>query len=324
MYAQGALDRDAAQLQSEIAPETEAANHRRVLIINTRRTARPHDTNTTASQDRREFEAMLARNDDLRKEGIPHFTVRHLSILRQSADQTTMDWTRLAALIESEYHNYHGFVVWHGTDTMVFAASALSFMLENLNKPVVFTGSVITEYRIHSDMNRNIVLALLFAKSDMIGEVCILFAEKLFRANRTIKVAQSQLQPFTSPHFPPLAIVRGSEVDLNWRGLRAAPHSRLLVHGDMTAPILTIKLVPGMSHEIVVRMMHATKARAVVLCAFGSGNVPNNDSIRELVRFCQARDVILTVCSQLRGGRVGRRHFPTEIDLQQAAHFCNR
>lgn len=266
----------------------------RILVINTRSSLHDHD-----------FEHVLLHFDELRQPGMPAFHVVSLPRLNLSADQGHRTWTWVAEIIEKEYEKYAGFVVQHGTDTMVYTATALSFMLENLGKPVMLTGSLIPSNLVQTDLKRNIILAMLFAQNKDICEVCIVFAERLFRGNRTLKSSRHNLQPFASPNFQPLAILKGNRVMLNHQLLLQAPRGRLRVHTDMSSVILTIKLMPGMEPQMAQRLAAATKAKAVVLCAFGTGNVPaRRGAILQFTQECTDRGLLVVVCTQNRFGSV--------------------
>lgn len=305
-------DRSESIRQTAIVPEIDERRKRHILLLNTRssiyETATPpcrhQQSDVTQSDDKAIFDAELANNDDLKKENLPRFTVRHFDSLKLSADLSHDDWTNIASIIETEYYHYDGFVILVGADTLVYTAAALSFMLAELGKPVIVTGSLIPGNRVHTDMKRNIILALLFAASEMISEVCIVFAEKVFRGNRTIKVSRSLLQPFASPNFPPLATMKGSAVWLERRLLRPAPRGRLTVHRDMSPKILTLKLLPGMTAEIAERLL-TTRARAIVICGFGTGNVPiRGHVVFRLVLEAVAKGILVCVCTQNRFGSV--------------------
>ena len=254
--------------------------------------------------------------EDLPAVGLPKFEVLE-SAQFQSADHGPEDWKRIALLIEERYHRHCGFVVYCGTDTLVYTASALSFMLQNLGKPVIFTGSLIAGNKSHSDLHRNLILSILFAASTVICEVCIVFAEKMFRANRCIKMSSFVLQPFESPHVPPLASMRANVVQLEEQDLLGAPSGRLSVYTDMYTKILTVKLTPGVSSEAMLRLVNGTKAKAIVVCAFGSGNVPIRGNV--LVDFAhkaRERNIVVAVCTQNRVGKVDIRAYEAGRQLE--------
>jgi L-asparaginase len=293
--------------QSPVVREVDgpSSSTSRILVINTRSSHYDDD-----------FQQVLFQFDELQMPGMPVFHVQSLPRLNMSADQGHRTWTAIAEVIEREYDTYTGFVIQHGTDTMVYTATALSFMLENLGKPVMFTGSLIPSYLVQTDLKRNITLAMLFAQNKDICEVCIVFAERLFRANRTLKSSRHNLQPFASPHFQPLAILKGNRVMVNDQLLLHAPRGRLRVHTDMSSIILTIKLIPGMEPKMAQRLASATKAKAVVLCAFGTGNVPaRRGAILHFTQNCVDRGLLVVVCTQNRYGSVDLSSYETGRQL---------
>lgn len=165
----------------------------------------------------------------------------------------------------------------NGTDNMCMTASALSFMLQNLGKPVIFTGSLIPGDRVYTDLKRNIILALTIAASGQLCEVGILMNDRLFRANRTIRVNRSNLQPFASPHYPPLGTMQECNLRFHSTFARSQPHGALSVMPYMSTFVLTLYLGPGLPQEVLQQTIQLTTARAVILCCYGSGNAPSRD-----------------------------------------------
>jgi L-asparaginase len=330
---------DVHTMQSPIEPEF-SVGKKRILIINTRSkwsgddesisgAAGPpagadhfsspthHYRHEAETEIKESFSRRLCELDDLNNTNLPEFRVCHLSHLTHSADSQSDMWAELASLIEDQYDNYCGFVVQHGKDSMVYTATALSFMLENIGKPVIFTGSVIPGTFVQSDLQRNLVLSLQFAQNEALCDVCIVFGEKLFRANRTFKKSSMDLQPFASPNMPPLATLRGSRAVMEHRLLLKAPRGRLRVHLDMSALVLTIKVVPGMSVGTAVDVVASTKARAIVICGFGSGNVPVRRGLfLTMVATAVRRGVCVVVCTQNRFGAVDLGDYDTARQLK--------
>lgn len=265
------------------------------------------------------FVEMLNKNDDLRKEGVPPFDVTQVSKLTLSTDQTVEDWVDLARLIEQRYHEYCGFVVENGTDNMVETATALSFMMENLGKPVIFTGSLIPGHRIYSDMKRNIILALIFASCRQLCEVCILFDEKVYRANRAIKVSRSSFCPYDSPNYPPLATMSGGVLRLNHAVLRAHPHGKLRVMPHMNVKVLELRLGPGAPCTTLLRALELTTAKAVILQCYGSGNGPTrNGYMNRVIGLARKRGLLVIICTQNRYGSVSLGDYEAGNQLLKA------
>lgn len=294
---------DSGQIAAPVLEDVHSTKSR-VLIINTGgRGGRRIDDGGNVVKGF--FQTTVASLDDLRKVGIPAFDIVDCKSLHHSADIGSNEWRELADLVEAEYHRYNGFVVVHGTDTMVLTATALSFMLLNLGKPVIFTGSLIPADMVHTDLKRNLILALVFAAAETLSEVGIVFAERLFRANRTVKVSSVLLQPYASPNFPPLAVMKGKKVQLDPTKLRPAPRGRLVVQREMSAKILTVKLVPGITAETLLTLVNQCTAKAIVICAYGTGNCPiRSGAVREAAKLARRRGMIVAICSQVRYGNV--------------------
>ncbi len=256
------------------------------------------DAQSTLSKD-------IDEMDEFRRPTMPKFDIVDMNPLLHGADIGAKEWAWIANTISGQYHNYNGFVIVHGTDTLCWTATALSFMLMNLGKPVMLTGSLIPAKLVHTDLKRNLILALLFAASDQICEVCVVFAEKLFRGNRCTKLSGVSLQPFDSPFYPPLATMVGQKMQPQFRLLRPAPTGRMIAFTDMSAKVLTIKLVPGMLKETLVGLVDASEASAVVIVAFGTGNTPTRGgAVKAACERANERNMIVVIASQVRSGAV--------------------
>ncbi|ORC90380.1 cytoplasmic l-asparaginase i-like protein [Trypanosoma theileri] len=293
-------------------------NNQEVLLINTRNFPCVEDCNSQGGGKPRDFLEILKQNDDLRSSGVPKFRVVQLEVLKHSAGQNHNDWISLANLIQANYHTCRGFVVVNGTDNMVSTSTALSFMLENLGKPVVFTGSRIPPERLYTDLWRNLIVALLFANCSQLNEVCILFDEQLFRANRSIKVSRSTLTPFDSPHFPPLASMHGA-IHLHKPFLRLHPRGQFRVMDKMQSVVLTLKLGPSLRQEVLQKAVELTKARAVVIIAYGDGNGPSRDGyMSNIVKKSVERGILVVVCTQNLYGSVNLGAYEVGEELLKA------
>lgn len=305
---------------NELSPEEDTSGTK-VLLINMRSHQSDLLERTQQGQvDRRNFFLdILDRNDDLHKPGVPCFDVIQLNKLKLSADHTHEDWMELAQLIKKEYHRYRGFVVESGSDNMVATSTALSFLLENLGKPIVFTGSLIPGDRIYTDMKRNIILALAFASCGQICEVCILFDEMLYRANRAIKVSRCSLRPFDSPHFPPIATMHGGVMIIHRPLLRPHPTGQLRVAAELSTPVLTLELGPGAPFDFFLSAIEVTSAPALILRCYGSGNGPTrNNFMRRLLARARERDLVVVICTQNRYGAVNLSEYEAGRQLLEA------
>lgn len=237
-------------------------------------------------------------------------------------------WIALAKLIRDNYARYDGFVVLHGTDTMSYTASALSFLLENLSKPVVFTGSQIPIGVLRTDGRENLITAIEIAGARIDGhpvvpEVSLYFQNRLFRANRTTKRSAEALSAFRSYNYPPLAEV-GVNITYNLPAiLRPAEYSdQLHIATQLAGGIELVKLFPGLGDEILEAMFSAPGLRAVVLETYGAGNAPTSERFIRILREAVERGIILLNITQCGGGRVSMELYETGLRLQKTGVLC--
>jgi L-asparaginase len=230
-------------------------------------------------------------------------------------------WQVMGAIIYEHYHENDGFLVLHGTDTMAFTASAMSFMLEGLQKPVVFTGAQLPISEPRSDARENLITALDIVSSrkdgvSIVPEVCIYFDYELLRGNRSKKVESMQFDAFDSGNYPPLAKV-GVKIDYNFSVIR--PHGKtesLCLRSKFDPNISILKLFPGIQQGAVNAILNTPGLRAVVLETFGSGNAPTLPWLMEEIKHAIARDVIILNISQCPGGRVLQGRYETSKELR--------
>jgi L-asparaginase len=238
-------------------------------------------------------------------------------------DSSNMDpviWAELASLIQSKYDLFDGFVVLHGSDTMSFTASALSFMLQNLAKPVVLTGSQLPIGEIRTDAKENLITALEIAatKKDggaMVPEVCIYFDYQLFRGNRSIKYNSEKFEAFASPNYPILAEA-GVNLSFFSNYILPLPSAPLAVHSHFNPNIGVLKMYPGIT-ENAVRSITNSGAAAIVLEAFGSGNTTTAPWFLDCLEQAILEGKIILDISQCKGGSVQLGIYETSSKLQQ-------
>ncbi|XP_047013638.1 60 kDa lysophospholipase isoform X11 [Ictalurus punctatus] len=232
------------------------------------------------------------------------YTVIEYSPLLDSCNMTTDDWANIGKDIEKHYEKYDGFVILHGTDTMAYTASALSFMCEHLGKPVILTGSQVPIYEMRNDGRDNLMGALLIAGQFVIPEVCLYFHHKLFRGNRVTKVDAGSFNAFNSPNLAPLA---NAEVDIkiNWDTVwRANTTAKFRVNTQMNRNVGLLRLFPGITAD-TVRAFLQPPMEGIVLETYGSGNAPDNRAdLLEEFRKATERGVIMVNCSQCLRGSV--------------------
>ncbi|XP_043778415.1 60 kDa lysophospholipase isoform X14 [Cervus elaphus] len=223
--------------------------------------------------------------------------------LFDSSDMTITEWVQIAQTIESHYGQYDGFVVIHGTDTMAFAASVLSFVLENLQKTVILTGAQVPIHALWNDGRENLLGALLLAGQYVIPEVCLFFQNQLFRGNRVTKVDARRFAAFCSPNLPPLATV-GADVTINQELVRRVRgQGRLVVHSSMERDVGLLRLYPGIPASLV-RAFLQPPMKGVVMETFGSGNGPTKPDLLQELRAAAERGLVIVNCTHCLQGAV--------------------
>lgn len=240
-----------------------------------------------------------------------------------SSDADIPFWQELVRIIEINYNKYDGFVVLHGTDTMSYTASALSFMLENLGKPVIFTGSQLPIGMLRTDGKENLIssIEIAAAKDDeeraLVPEVCIYFESQLYRGNRTTKYNAENFRAFRSANYPVLADV-GIHIRFNPDLIRYPKWGKdFKVHYDMDPNVAIVKIVPGMSVNNISILNKVEGLRAVILETFGSGNAPTNGKFIDAVRQLVDNGIIVVNVSQCHAGRVDMDAYATGVALKK-------
>ena len=243
-----------------------------------------------------------------------------------SSNVSVENWAVMARLIRDNYAKYDGFVVLHGTDTMSYSASALSFMLENLAKPVIFTGSQIPIGILRTDGRENLITAIEIAGaqnedgSPLVPEVALYFQNRLFRGNRTTKLSAEALNAFASFNYAPLADVG---VNIQYNSAAIAPYApdfsdEFRISERMSNEIVVVKLFPGIRPETLRAMLLESGARGVVLETYGAGNAPTSEWFVDLVKEAVARDIVVVNVSQCKDGAVQMHLYETGLALQEA------
>jgi L-asparaginase len=234
-------------------------------------------------------------------------------------------WVELAGVIEKNYLKYDGFVILHGTDTMAYTASALSFMLENLNKPVILTGSQLPLGVIRTDAKRNLITTVEIASSStVVPEVCIYFNNQLFRGNRSEKFTSSKFDAFQSPNYPVLAEA-GTEIRFNKNAIRKPGKGKLKTKNKFfDANIALIRIYPGLSKEAIASTLSAKNLKAVVLETYGSGNAPTDKWFVDILGRAIDRAIIILNVSQCSGGIVEQGKYETSLSLKKIGVISGR
>ena len=241
-----------------------------------------------------------------------------------SSDMDPEAWRKLVHIISDHYDRYTGFVILHGTDTMAYSASAISFMLENLSKPVIFTGSQIPLGQIRSDGRDNIISSLLIAASGQVHEVCIYFNGVLLRGNRSTKRSSDQFEAFESPNDAPLAHA-GIQIEYKKRVLRPASSEPFRLQPFKELPIGVIKIFPGIQFDYFESLM-TDKLKGVVLETFGAGNIPGSaqNALLPIIDRAYKNGTIITVCSQCSQGAVSLGTYAASSALRRVGAVNGR
>lgn len=264
------------------------------------------------------FEPLLRSINDIHRPEFPDWELVEFSPLLDSSNIAVQDWNKIGRVIAQRYEEFDGFVVLHGTDTMAYTASALSFMLEGLNKPVVLTGAQIPLCMMRSDGLDNIVNAILIAASGRVREVCLFFGGKLLRGNRSTKTSADLLEAFDSPNAPCLAET-GIEIQYHQGELLPGQPGPLRLQEFVEVPIGVLKVFPGIQFSLFESIM-TEKLKGVVLEAFGAGNIPSgaDSQLLPLVERAYRNGTIITVCSQCPQGSVSLGTYETSRGLARA------
>eukprot|EP00053_Salpingoeca_punica_P007328 m.67187 g.67187 ORF g.67187 m.67187 type:complete len:511 (+) comp14098_c0_seq1:174-1706(+) len=291
--------------EPEIDMDESHLQRKKVLIIHTGGTFAMKPNNVgSLDNSPGNLQEMLKNVDELQRAEMPLFDVKEYTPLMDSSSMAPTHWLRLAKDIEENYFLYDGFVVIMGTDTMAYAASAVSFLLENLGKTVVFTGSMIPFSEVYNDSRRNLIVSMIFAVSTDFPEVCIFFHEKLMRANRTTKVNSFGLAAFESPNMEPLATL-AVNIRVNARLPLPQPRAPFRAHKAIETGILVVRLVPGFPAEVLTNIVEKGAIKALVFEIFGTGNVPLSQSeLFKLLDLARERGVLVFATSQCLHGCV--------------------
>jgi L-asparaginase len=232
-------------------------------------------------------------------------------------------WIRMASIIEENYNNYDGFVILHGTDTMAYSASALGFLLEDLDKPVVFTGSQLPLGMLRTDGKENLISSIEIAAARengiaIVPEVCIFFQNKLFRGNRTTKHNVEYFNAFRSDNYPLLAET-GINIRYNRQAIMPSPgKGKLKVHKGMCTDIALLKIFPGISEQMVRSIYNIEQLRAVIMETYGAGNAPTTPWFISIIEEAVSKGKIILNVSQCSVGSVDMNLYQTGKRLLNA------
>ena len=259
----------------------------------------------------------LANMPEFHRPEMPTFTLHEYPDLIDSSDMNPGHWQQIALDIQKHYAHYDGFIILHGTDTMAYTASALSFMLENLQKPVIVTGSQIPLAELRSDGQTNLLNALYIAANFPIPEVSLFFNNKLLRGNRSRKLDADGFEAFSSPNFPPL-LVAGINIELISGKIGAQPNPPPLVIAPISPqPIGVITLYPGIQSEVLKNTLQQP-VNALILLSYGVGNAPQTPTMLAQLQSAFDNDIVIVNCTQCTRGKVNMSGYATGHALQDA------
>ena len=288
-----------------------------VLIIYTGGTIGMTRTENGYAPQSGQFRRAMEAIPDLYAEQMPRWDMLEMDPLLDSSNMTVHEWNKIAQRVADHYDAYDGFVVLHGTDTMAYTASALSFMLEGLAKPVILTGSQIPMCEIRSDGRDNLITSLLIAGAGEVHEVCLYFGGKLLRGNRATKFSADGLSAFLSPNYPSLADA-GSTIRYNESALLPKPKGALKLQLLENIPIGVLKVFPGIQFSLFEQIM-TERLRGIVIETFGAGNIPGDGgALLPIIEKAFHNGTVLTVCSQCPQGAVALGAYETSNALKSA------
>ena len=238
-----------------------------------------------------------------------------------SSNINPQKWVDIAEIIESNYSDFDGFVVLHGSDTMSYSASALSYMLENLNKPVIFTGSQLPIGDLRTDAKENLITAIQIASlqqkgKSIVHEVCLYFEYKLYRGNRTTKINAEHFNAFTSPNFPHLA-ESGVHLNVNSNIMLARQSKKLLVHKEMDDNVVIVKMFPGINEAVLSAIIAIPNLKGILLETYGSGNAPTEDWFITILKKAIKSGLYIINVTQCSGGSVNMGQYETSSQLKK-------
>ena len=290
---------------------------KRILIVYTGGTIGMMKTDHGYAPQKEAFHHLLDAIPELRSEGMPDWDILDMDPLLDSSNMTVTEWNAIGRIISEHYDRYDGFVILHGTDTMAYTSSALSFMLRNNRKPVILTGSQIPLCELRNDARDNLITALMMAENDRVHEVCLYFGGRLLRGNRAVKYSADDLIAFDSPNYPPLAEA-GIEIRYNTELLLPPCTGSFSLQLLKDIPIGVIKVFPGIQFDLFDGIM-TEKLKGIVIETFGAGNIPGSaDALLPIIRKASENGTVIIVCSQCHHGTVALGAYETSAALKTA------
>lgn len=258
----------------------------------------------------------IANMPEFYHDEMPEFEIYEYNPLIDSANVSPEIWNTLALDIQKRYHDFDGFIILHGTDTMSYSASALSFLFENLSKPVIITGSQIPLSQLRSDARINLLNALYLAAYHPINEVCLFFNNQLFRGNRTTKQYADGFDAFVSPNYPVL-LEAGIEIKNIAGAKQNSVNTRLTVTEIESQSVAILHLFPGLDWQVLDNLLKSP-LKALVLLTYGVGNAQQDQALLDTLKTASERGVLIINCSQCLKGQVNMDGYATGHALREA------
>lgn len=294
----------------------------RILLLHTGGTIGMTKTENGYQPDGDYFRQAVFHMDSLKKDDMPEWEFMETETLLDSSRMKAKDWNLIGSVIAENYRLYDGFVILHGTDTMAYTASALSFMLKGLNKPVILTGSQIPLCETRSDGRDNLITSMMIAGEGKVREVCIYFGGMLLRGNRTTKYSADGMQAFVSPNYPPLATA-GISIQYNESAFLRHRSENFECRPFADIPICVLKIFPGFQFDLFEPVI-AGRLKGIVLETFGSGNMPDDEALLPLLKKAEENQTVLTVCSQCPQATVDMSTYEAGSILRKAGAVSGR
>lgn len=295
----------------------------RILLIYTGGTIGMGRNKTTGALEPLNFEHLLSRLPELEQVKTA-IDVHQFDNPMDSSDMDPTVWAKIVGIIDTKYAEYDGFVVLHGTDTMAYTASALSFMLQNLTKPVILTGSQLPIGQLRTDGKENLITSIELASytedgiTSPIPEVCIYFSGRLLRGNRSTKQNAEQFNAFESFNYPHLCEA-GVNFNFAYHHILKPDYDKpLTVHYDMNPNILVFSLFPGIRESMVKHIIDNSEMKGMVIRSYGSGNAPQQTWLSNLIRKATDKGVVVVNISQCMAGRVEMSLYGAGLHLLNA------
>lgn len=289
----------------------------KILLLHTGGTIGMTWTKDGYKPDGKYFKDAIYHMDSLKAHGMPKWDYMETKPLLDSSKMSVKEWNVIGKIIADNRDKYDGFVILHGTDTMAYTASMLSFMLQNINKPVILTGSQIPLCETRSDGRDNLITSMIIAGEGKIKEVCIYFGGLLLRGNRSTKYSADNMRAFGSPNYPQLASA-GIAIQYNESAFLKANNKSFRFQAIKDVPIGVISVFPGFKFELFESII-TDNLKGVVIETFGSGNIPNDEKeLLPIIKKANRNGVVIVVCSQCPQATVDMSIYETGKSLRKA------